>query len=71
MLSSSPSSSHTDEEELLVAERDRTIRQTSAKNTAYRDALEEISGELYAAAFAETFKRSFDLHLQRAAGNNE
>jgi hypothetical protein len=68
MLSSSPVSSQADDE-LLVAERDRSLRQDSAKNTAYRDALEEISGELYAAAFGESFKKSFDQHFQRVVGS--
>lgn len=70
MLSTSPSSSQNGgdaSEELLVAERDRRLRQDAAKNTAYRDALEEISGELYAAAFAESFQRAFDLHLHKAS----
>lgn len=50
--------------DIIVAERDHKLRQESAKTAAYREALSEVSGELYAAAFADTFIKHFERHHQ-------
>lgn len=56
------------DEQLLIAQRDRQISHEHASNAAYRDVLEEVCGEVYAAAFLERFQSTLAEQRRIIAG---
>lgn len=53
-----------DNEEFEIAARDRAARAEAAKSDAIRTVLEEVAGELYAAAFHDTLRDTMQKRLQ-------
>lgn len=60
-----------DDEFLDIAARDRNARAEAAKAAAVRTVLEEVSGELYAAAFHDTLREIMQQRMMAEVPSNE